>query len=224
MAKLTISTKRLQISKANAVMMSVIAVTSFVAIFSLIASRALLSQRAYQSRVIAEKEKAKSQLQANLQAAESLVTTYQEFIGSGENVLGGNPKGTGEKDGDNAKIILDALPSKYDFPALTASLEKLLSDKTYKIESITGTDEEVEQNTNISSPQPIVVEIPFQISVNGSYPAMQNLVSVLEHSIRPFRVQTMEFSGNDSLMRLSVTATTFYQPEKNLTTTTKVVE
>lgn len=224
MAKLTISTKRLQISKANATMMSIIAVTSFIAIFSLIASRALLSQRSYQSRVIAEKEKAKSQLEDNIKAAESLTTAYQEFISSTENILAGNPKGVGDKDGDNAKIILDALPSKYDFPALTASLEKILSDKSYKIESITGTDEEVAQNANTSSPQPVAVEIPFQLNVNGSYPAMQNLISVLEHSIRPFQIQSLEFSGNDSLMRMSITAKTFYQPEKNLTTTTKVVK
>lgn len=224
MARITISTKRLQINKANATMIGVIAGTSFLVIFSLIASRALLNQRAYQSRIISEKEKAKIQLQENVKAAESLATAYKEFVGSAENVLGGNPAGRGDKDGDNAKIILDALPSKYDFPALATSLEKILNDKSYKIESINGSDDEVKQNANPSSPNPQPVVIPFEIGVTGSYPSMQNLVSVLERSIRPFHVLKIEFSGSDSVLDLTITAKTYYQPEKNLNITTKAVK
>lgn len=224
MAKLTFSTKRLQISKANAQVMGVIAGASFMVIFSLIATRALISQHGYQSRVIAEKEKAKVQLQENIQATQSLTAAYQQFVSAPENILGGNPTGRGERDGDNAKLILDALPSKYDFPALTASLEKMLSDRTYKIEAITGSDDEVNQQGNASSPNPVATEIPFQITVNGSYPAMQNLIGVLEKSIRPIQVQTLEFSGTDSIIKLTVEAKTFYQPEKNLEITTKVVQ
>src|SRR5258708_5718319 len=114
MATLPASTKRVQINKATATIVGVIAAASFVTVFSLIASRALLGQRAYQSRVIAAKEQAKKQLQDNLSAVSALQTQYKAFVGTNENILGGNPNGSGEKDGDNARIILDALPSKYD--------------------------------------------------------------------------------------------------------------
>ncbi len=204
-------------------MMAIIAGASFIIIFGLIASRALLKQRAYQSRVIVEKDKAKKQLQENIKAAQSLTASYQQFIGAPENVLGGNPNGRGDRDGDNAKIILDALPSKYDFPALATSLDKILSNKAYKIGSITGKDDELNQKTNSGGAAPVVVDIPFEIDISGSYPAVQSLISVMERSVRPFHVQKVSFSGNDSLMQLTIGAKTFYQPEKTLTITTKEV-
>lgn len=205
-------------------MIGVIAGAAFLVIFSLIASRALLSQRAYQSRVIAEKEIAVRQLRENLQAVEQLTVSYQEFVGAPENVLGGNPAGRGDKDGDNAKIVLDALPSKYDFPALTTSLEKILTNPGYKIENIDGQDDELNQKDNSSSPTPEVVEMPYEVAVTGSYPAVQDVVKVMERSIRPFHIQTLELTGNESDIRLMIQAKTYYQPEKNVNITTKVVK
>src|SRR5689334_22008086 len=127
-----LSTKRIQVSKATATIVGTIAAAAFIAVFSLIASQALLSQRAYQSRVIAGKEKAKKQLEDNIKAVNVLSTQYKAFIGTSQNIIGGNPSGSGERDGDNARIVLDALPSKYDFPALAASLEKILGGGGYK--------------------------------------------------------------------------------------------
>ncbi len=141
-------TKRLIINKANATMVIAIAVATFVTVFCLITAKALLSQRAYQARVITRKEKAKDQLKENIKSVEALDTSYKEFVSSPVNVLDGNPAGTGEKDGDNPRIVLDALPSKYDFPALATSLEKLLTDRNYKVDGITGTDEEIAQQSN----------------------------------------------------------------------------
>jgi hypothetical protein len=224
MARKTFSTKRIQISRENSVMVGIIAGAAFLVIFSLVASKALLDQRAYQARVIAEKEVAKRQLQENLRAVEQLTESYKEFVGAPENVLGGNPTGRGDKDGDNAKIVLDALPSKYDFPALTTSLEKILTNPAYKIETIEGQDDELNQKDNASSPSPEVIEIPFEVAVTGSYPAVQDVVRVMERSIRPFNIQSLELSGNDAALRLTVNAITYYQPEKNLNITTKVVQ
>lgn len=224
MAHMRFSTKRLQIDKANATMLTAIIIASFISAFSLVAARALLSQRGYQSRVIAEKEKAKSQLKNNIKAVDALVAAYQQFTGTTENILKGNPSGTGDKDGDNAKIVLDALPSKYDFPALTTSLEKMINNSGYQIENITGTDDEVNQQAAEESPNPQPVEIPFQIAVRGAYGSMQQLTDNLQRSIRPFHIQKLEFSGSDSEMQLAITAKTYYVPEKGLNITTKEVK
>ncbi len=224
MAKPLISTKRLLIDKANSTIVIVVAVASFVTVFSLVATKALLSQRGYQARVTSEKEKAVKQLKANVNAVSTLQTAYKGFVDTPDNVLGGNPKGTGDKDGDNAKIVLDALPSKYDFPALASSLEKILSSQSIKIVSITGTDEEVQQEANQSSPTPALVDMPFQIAVSGNYAALQTLMGTLEKSIRPIQVQTLDFSGTDASMQLTITAKTFYQPSKSLSITTKDVK
>ena len=219
------STKRLQIDKANATMVVATAVSVFVVIFSLFASRALWSQSAYQSRVISKKEKARDQLKKNIDVTSSkLVTAYKSFVGSTQNVLGGNPGGQGDNDGDNAKIILDALPSKYDFPALATSLEKLLAQNGLKTTSITGTDDELNQQKQSDNPDPQAVTIPFEIAVTGSYANVQTLTSVFERSIRPFQISTLSFSGTDSDLNMAVKAQTYYQPEKSLTIRTEVVK
>lgn len=223
MAAIKLSSKRVQISKANATMVGIMAAASFVVVFSLVASKALLSQQAYQSRVIKQKEKARDQLKANITAAESLVTAYKDFTGAPDNVLGGNPSGTGDRDGDNGKIILDALPSKYDFPAVATSLEKIITDRGYTVKTMTGTDQEVDQeNKAESEPQP--VDMPFTVTVEGSYASMKDLISAFDHSIRPIHIQTMNISGTASKLETEIHAKTYYQPAKNLNIKTEVVK
>jgi Tfp pilus assembly protein PilO len=152
------------------------------------------------------------------------VSSYEAFVGTSQNVLGGNPGGTGDQDGDNAKIVLDALPSKYDFPAMTTSLEKLITGQGMQIVGITGTDQEVVEHANQTSSSPAPVAMPFQIQVTGSYQAAQNLVNVFERSIRPFQIQTMELGGDQGNMTVDIAAQTFYQPEKSLKIKNEVVK
>ena len=218
------SFKQIQIDKAMTSMIIFTAVAAAVLVFSLVSTRALLSQRSYQAKVIGQKEKAKQQLDANVVAKDSLVQSYQQFVSRSENVLGGNPAGEGENDGDNARIILDALPSKYDFPALATSLEKLLAETALgvRIESINGTDDEIAQAA-ANALTPVPVEIPFQISVSGAYASLESLVLGFERSIRPFRITALSLSGNDESLRMDVSAKTYYQPEKKVNVQLKEV-
>lgn len=216
------SGKRIQINKANTRMVIVVAVASFITMFSLVAAKALWDQRSFQARVITEKEAARTQLESNVAAVDTLVTSYKAFVGTSENVIGGNPAGKGDRDGDNAKIVLDALPSKYDFPALATSLEKILKSGDYTIDNITGTDDEINQLASTDATTP--VEIPFQIGASGSYASMQKLVDSLERSIRPFTITKITFSGSDKDLQTQVSAKTYYLPEKNLNIGTKEVK
>jgi hypothetical protein len=224
MAKVAISTKRLQIDKANMTIIVITAIATFVTVFSLVASRALLSQRAYQAKVISKKEVAKKQLQENVRAAEELVVSYKAFVGSPSNILGGSATGQGDRDGDNAKIILDALPSKYDFPALTTSLEKLAIERNYTIVAIKGVDDELAQTTAEQNQDLKPVEMPFSFSVEGDYATMQGLVEVFERSIRPFNITVLQLSGDDKALTLTTEAKTFYQPEKGLSIKKEVIK
>lgn len=145
------STKRSLISKANSTIVATTSVAAFVVVFSLVASKTLVSQANYQNRIIGAKKTAVTQLKSNLNARDSLVSSYKAFVGTPQNVLGGNPTGSGEQDGDNAKLVLDALPSQYDFPALATTLEKILSGQSLQILSITGTDESLTQGGSSTS-------------------------------------------------------------------------
>lgn len=217
------SSKRFQIDKANATMIAVLATSIFLVIFCVVAGRALLNQRSYQARVIEKKEKARDQLKKNIEQTKTLVTSYKSYTDRPENVLGGNPAGKGEKDGDNAKIILDALPSKYDFPALATSMDKLLSQGGIK-GNFSGTDDVVAQESQISNNNPQVVNIPVTITADGSLKSIKDLISVFERSIRPIHVDTINFSGNDSKMTIGISAKTYYQPQKVLTINTEIVK
>lgn len=212
------------IDKTNARIVAITAVAAFIVVFTLVASKALISQAAYQNKVINDNKKALSQLKEDIKNTNSLVTSYQAFVSTSQNKIGGSPTGTGNKDGDNAKIILDALPSEYDFPALATSLEKLMNSQHVQIASIAGTDDEIAQSATKPTSKPQPIPIPFQVSVEGSYKNLQNLIGVFGKSIRPFQIKTVQLSGDQKSMTLAFTAQTFYQPAKTLNITTKVVQ
>lgn len=217
-------TKRALIDKANSTVITVVSIAAFIFVFSMVATKTLVGQAGYQNRIISAKRTAVKQLKTNIASTDQLKVSYGAFIGTSQNAIGGNPGGNGPQDGNNAKIVLDALPSSYDFPALTTSLENLLNSQNVKIGSISGTDDEVAQGTNQTSSSPKPIAIPFQVSVSGDYTGMQNVVNAFEKSIRPIQIQTLDLSGNQGNLVLSVSAQTFYQPAKLLNINQKVVK
>jgi len=213
------------INKANTRIVIYVSVAAFILVFSLVATKTLVSQAAYQNRVITAKRAAVNQLKADIAATSKLKSSYDAFVNTPENALGGNPHGTGAQDGDNAKIVLDALPSSYDFPGLTTALDNLLSAQNgIKINSISGTDDELNQANNQSSSSPQASPIPFSVSVTGNYASMQNVINVFEHSIRPIQVQAVQMNGASNGLTMNVTAQTYYQPAKSLNINKKVVQ
>ncbi len=224
MARTTSFTKRSLINKANSTMVIATTAAAFILVFSLVAGKSLVGQMVYQNKIIGAKKEAINQLREDLAARDSLAAAYSTFVAENPNVLAGDVKGTGDKDGDNAKLVLDALPSKYDFPALTTSLEKIISGQNLSILSITGTDQEADQEGKQSSPDPQPVAMPFQVGVSGSYDSIQNLIEVFLHSIRPFQILNLELSGDESSMNVTIEAQTFYQPEKSLEIKKEVIK
>lgn len=220
-----ISTKRIAIDKARAQMVAIVAVAVFVAVFCLVASKAVFSQNRYQARVISAKEKAHKQLKTNIDTFSDLQTAYNAFNSASTNVIGGNAKGTGDNDGPNSKIILDALPPTYDFPALVSSIEKVLTDSGLQVSSISGTDDQLNQQNNTSSPDPQPVSIPFSFTVsNANYTSIGQLLFTLQHSIRPVAIDKLDISGGQNSMTATINAHTYYQPIKTIGITKKVVK
>lgn len=215
--------KRELIDKTNSRIVGVIAIAAFLVVFSLIASRALWSQRGYQSRVIDKKEAAVKQLNDNVKAVEDLEVTYKAFVERQDNVIGGSSQAIGDRDGDNAKIVLDALPSKYDYPALVTSLEKILADNGFSLKSISGNDEEIAQ-TDGGASEPVMMPFELSSEANG-YPQVETLLKVLYASIRPIDYKELSIKGNtDSNIEVRIDGFSYYQPSKGLTITKEVVK
>lgn len=224
MSKLNPTIKRAQIDKANVQIVFAISVTVFIFIFSLVSVKALWSRQSYQNKVIESREKARDQLKANIEAANKLTESYKQFVTDTPNKIGGNPVGQGERDGDNAKIILDALPSAYDYPALTSSLEKLAKNEGLEIKSIEGTDDSINQSNN-GSAAPVLVEMPFKVTVSGAYQNTGSLISQFEKSIRPFKIGKLVFKGDQNgLVELAIEGKSYYQPAKNLEIKKEIVQ
>ena len=220
-----ISTRRIAISKSNAQVLAVLAAAAFVTIFCLVAARAVYSQNQYNSKVINAKEKANDQLQSNLEAFDQLQESYAAFNKPAINLLNGAKDGQGDRDGSNSKLILDALPSQYDFPALTSSIEKILSDKKLKVGGITGTDDELAQQGNTSSADPQPSPIPFGFTVNNSnYASIQDLITTMEKSIRPLSIDKLGLSGDQNDLSITIEANTYFQPGKNVNITKQVIK
>lgn len=219
---LQLSTKRLAIVKANARIVATVGVAAFVTVFCLVADKAIFSQNQYQGRVTQAKQQAHDQLVKNITAANNLVTSYKTFVGGQTNVIGGSTTGTGDNDGDNAKIVLDSLPDSYDFPALASSLEKILDSLSIK-GNISGTDNQLSQSSSsTANPQP--VSMPFTISATDiSYTAVQQLIARLQASIRPMQIDTLDLAGAPSSMTMTINGHTYFQPGKSLSITTETV-
>jgi hypothetical protein len=204
--KTKISAKHLLVDKNNNIILYAAAITVAVVIFAIIAANALAKQMSYQSKVITFRDQANKLLQSNVAAADSIVEAYQQFEGASESVIG-----TADK---NPVVILNALPSKYDFPALTASIEALVRDSGASLKAITGVDEEALAEQDSINPQPI--EIPFQINATGNLASIQLLVNKMELSIRPFKIVSLSLMAQDTAIDATISAVTYYQPEKLL--------
>jgi hypothetical protein len=241
--KMRLSTKRLQIDKANTTIVIAVGVAAFVTAFALVSARSLLARRSYQARVITAQEKARDQLKENIEAVDDLKEKYQEFVTRQENIIKGNSAGNGERDGDNAKIILDALPSKYDFPALASSLEKIEKDRNYVVTSLSGIDDEAVHNssglptdssaTGVTTTTPTAapqtagasVEMPYELGAKGSYDSMVKLLQAFRDSIRPLHVQQLVFTADEEgTLELVIKGKSYYQPEQTLKIESEVVQ
>ncbi len=217
-----VSLRHIQIDKANALMVIAIAGAAACFVFSLVAVQALWQQAKYNSKVIKEQEKSAKMVKSNIQSLSQLKTSYEAFVREPTNIIGGSSVGTGDKDGDNAKITLDAMPSVYDFPGTVSGFNKILSGQSFTEPSFSGSDQEVAQSANAS---PTAVELPYTVSAKANFTSAQDFLNVLDRSIRPASIKTVTFSGDSSgSLDVSAQLSVYYQPKKKFEVKTEVVK
>jgi len=211
------STKSLNINKDNSRAFIFVAIAAVIVVFCVFSIKALLTQGAYQRRVVNAKHDTVEQLKKNIEAAKSLSKQYDVFESQNPNAIGGKsdvPDNATPPDGKNSRIVLDALPTTYDFPALISSLSKLLGMDGISGANIGGSDQGSSASSQpTTNPEPVIIsQIP--ISGSSSLGGVQRLVKDFELSIRPYDIQSIQISGNDSLMSITLMLNTYYQPAK----------
>src|SRR5579859_2037669 len=119
--KAKVSLKHDYVAKNNTRMIIATAVAAALAMFAIVGGHSILSRMSYQRHVVAKQKIAINQLKTDISSLQSLVSRYKVFSSANPNMLGVSSTGTSGDQGSNARIALDALPSEYDFPALTSS-------------------------------------------------------------------------------------------------------
>lgn len=226
------STKRLKIDKANTTIIASLAVASFIAVFSLVSARVLFSQLLYQQRVISAQNKTLGQISDDQSSVSNLQSSYNNFISQSPNLIGNSTTGGGPQNISNANLIIDALPEKYDYPALVTSVENLITSQNIVISSISGTDAsgtsttgaESVSSTAVPSTVGTAVAMPFTFVVSGTYSGMASLITAAQNSIRPIQVTSITMTGSDNQMIMTVTAQSYYQPTTNLSVTQETIK
>ncbi|MDX1766269.1 MAG: type 4a pilus biogenesis protein PilO [Candidatus Saccharimonadales bacterium] len=209
------STKRQAIEAAKQTVLTVVVVAAILVSVSLVTLNFLFDLSRYNARVISEKEQALSTIEDNIVAVNDLVESFKSFE-EGPNLLASQ----GEK--KNSSVVLDALPSQYDFPALATSMELLARRTGLVLDTFSGTDET--ENAEQSAIEPTPIEMPFELVLIGKYEDVQTFMVRLQDTIRPLKVDRVELSGSDEAIKAEVGIITYYQPSVSLEIETKVVE
>lgn len=201
--KFNISNKYIKIDKANQVVVIAVSATVAVVIFCFVATQALVKQIKYQNDVISKRKAANTILEKNIKAAKSLASSFEAFNNA-------EPKiNTLDK---NYKIVLNALPSKYDFPALVTTMQNFYKMTGVSTNGFSGTDEEATAVQSSDNPTPIEIKSPT--SAIGDLASIQKFIDYLNRSTKPIKINTVSISGSDKILKISLDATTYYQPEK----------
>lgn len=210
----------IKLDKSKTSSVTLLAIACFVLIFGLFTIKTLFGFYAYQNLVISAQKSSVSNINQDQQVANNVETSYKSFVNQPNNIIGGSSIGTTATSGNNAKIILDALPETYDFPALMSYMQSLLTAPGITIDSLTGSDTSLSQ---VASSEPI--PIPISFTVAGSYSNIQNLFSVLNRSVSPIDILTITLGGQDTNLSVSVTAQTYYyEPPSGIFSSTEVIK
>ena len=222
--KNNLSLKGVALSKANAQIVAVTAAAAFITVFCLNAANYFEGIRSYQSKIIAADTTADQKLQSDVRAKNQLVRDYELFVNQNPNIIGTQDSST-PYIYNNATIILDALPSTYDYPATTSYLLKLLQSGNFDISSIgcnNNTSSSGGSSGSTSNPQPVQIPLNFSIQ-NINYNSVLTLFSMMQNSVMPLPIDNFTITGSNSNLNLSVTAHTYYQPAKKFEIGTETI-
>jgi len=225
--------KRQQIANANRMMFLWVTGVSVVVGFALVLSLFLGQKILFGEKVLAEKSKTVSVLDAN----KKIVADLQNNV----RVLDTNQglKDTRLKDEDRPiQSVLDALPADANSTALGSSLQsKLLSGisgltiDTIKVDPVVGvetqdvsTQDVVDASSTDVTAAQNTIHFSVTVSTASSNPdALREVLLRLERSIRAVDVRSISITSQSSRLVMTFSANAYYEPEKTIKLEDKVV-
>lgn len=219
--------KNLKNDKSEPKIVVAVAIATIITVFCLVSSKTLFSQATYNKRVLDARRAALNQLNSNAESANTLVAQYQIFqTGNPTNIIGGKNSidpALQPPDGDNARLVLNALPSRYDFPALISSVTKILDNNRVTNQVVDAEDASQEVNSEPTA-NPKVEVINLTIGGTTNYNSLKILVRDFERSTRPFDITKIDINGSDNNISFSLTVDTYFQPALTLNLNMKEIK
>lgn len=207
MSSIHIISKKAKIKQSSKTVFVTTMIASVIVAFSLSFMNALYGQWRFNERLHAEKELVRNQLEENVENARLLKQSFTTLENAGPIIPDQNNR-------PNSTVILDALPSRYDFPALITSMGVLADQSSVALDSFSGDDEEVDAIESSVNPDP--QEVTYSVSVRGDYANILAFMTNVERSIRPITIERLSLSGSTTDMTATFAMITYYQPTVDL--------
>lgn len=214
--------KRQQISNANRTMFVWVAAVSAVVGIAIVGSVLLYQKAAFNERVLSLKDKTVSTLRENNKVVPDLEDKIRQMNTNQalKDVMGPNQT-------QPIRVVLDALPSEANSPALGSSLQtKFLNDPALRIESLTvdpvvgvesQTSSNVKDASSTASTNANEITFRFAVSVDiNNANALKELLQRLERSIRAVDITSLKIEAQSNRLLLSVEGRAFYEPAKTV--------
>lgn len=211
-ASLTGIKKRQQIKSANKMVFAWIVAASLVVGICGVFAQFLIRQLMFNNKIYGALTETQTTLQTNIDAYDGLKSSVVKLLAdSNLNAL---------RNGENSnalQVIIDALPTEENRSSFATSMQtKVLGPAGVTISSfsVVGSNTDAETQTAIDGTDALPYNFTFSIS--GNYSQIQQAIRNMERSIRPITIQSLDIQGTSEKMEASITATTYYQPAKDI--------
>jgi hypothetical protein len=225
-----ISTKQIKIDKDNRNIIIVLAITSFIIVFTIVATKSLIVIYNYQNRVSSAIQTSLTQVTVDQSNINTLETSYKDFVSKPTNIIGGLSSGIGVNQGNNQKIIQDALPATYDGTEEVLSINNLFVGNGIKTDGVSVTGGSVTAPASggsaASTVSPVTTAstaslVPVQVagSFSGSENDLNAFITKIQNCVRPFQINSITVSGTSGNLKMDMQLTTYYL-SNNITVST----
>jgi hypothetical protein len=221
--------KKTQIININNLRVISTSVAVFIVIFCFFAIKSLYSEGQYQNRVISAQKITLDKLNSNLSSVKNIESAYKVFNSNLEqNIIGGNTTVTTGNNGNNSKIVLDALPTNIDVPAWSLNISNLclLLAQPPSFLTLDPSSVAVDQATV----SPVLKPVPIPIALAGTFSVNPDNIGAtfdsLYRSIIPIKIKSVSItSGSKGKPAIiSFQAGTYYQAPYKFLTSTEIVK
>lgn len=206
MAKRSSLTKRRLIEASGHKMFYWVAGASVVLAFALVALQFIFQDFMFNNKIIDAKAKTAQTLSKNFTTADELTKSVNSVVVSDENLA----KNRSFDRQDNIGVVIDALPVEATVTSLPAAIQTVIVPRSGVSLVSISTPSEVTAFEDATEIAP--VESEYSVEVAGNYDAIKAFLQLLERSVRPIHIMSIDLTGTDGAMRASITLKTFHQP------------